>query len=592
MIRGINDMKLRTKLVLSFIFAAFVPVLIVGVFLTGELQNMALDNALEQTANNVDRVKKRTGEVINVSYDISYRMSNDSRLETLANRHYESVYEVVKAYKDYPDIKDYIRLYKDISNIRLYVNNRTLLNNWEFLQPTKATIDSDWYQRALTSSGLAAWYYMKDERDNRYYLSLVRKIDFLTQHTSGVLVINVSSDKLNGILSQEPFETMIVDGNDRIVAANRPGRIGSTLASISYDPKVIAAKSGSFKALVDGKSSQIQIEPLVPESSLNDLRIISVFSYDDIMKEPNRIIRLALTVILVSLAVAIMLVYGFSAMLSKRMMRLSKYMTKVGTGNLDVALEIDGKDEIGQLSRQFNGMVASINGLIVELQDSNRQKVELQSRQNEIKFKMMASQINPHFLFNALESIRMKAHLKGERDISNVVRLLGKMMRKNLEAGSRTVLLRHEIDLVRCYLDIQKFRYEDRLRYELRIDPDVQDVPILPLIVQPLVENAVIHGLENREAGGCVRITAAAGGGRIEIEVADDGEGMPREKLDALNRSLDETEEREGNRIGLRNVHMRLKLMYGQDCGLRIRSEAGVGTSVHFSIPMEAKDDV
>ncbi|WP_379224716.1 sensor histidine kinase [Paenibacillus sp. GCM10023250] len=588
-------MKLRTKLVLSFIFVAFVPVLIVGAFLTGELQNMALDNALEQTANNVERVKKRTGEVINVSYDISYRMSNDSRLETLANRHYESVYEVVKAYKEYPDIKDYIRLYKDISNIRLYVNNRTLLNNWEFLQPTQATVASDWYQRALTSSGLAAWYYMKDERDNRYYLSLVRKIDFLTEHTSGVLVINVSSDKLSGILSQEPFETMIVDGNNRIVAANRPGRIGSTLASISYDPKVIAAKSGSFKALVDGKSSQIQIEPLVPESSLNDLRIISVFSFDDIMKEPNRIIKLALTVILVSLAVAIMLVYGFSAMLSKRMMRLSKHIAKVGTGNLDVALEIDGKDEIGQLSRQFNGMVASINGLIVELQDSNRQKVELQSRQNEIKFKMMASQINPHFLFNALESIRMKAHLKGERDISNVVRLLGKMMRKNLEAGSRTVLLRHEIDLVRCYLDIQKFRYEDRMRYELRIDPGVQDVPILPLIIQPLVENAVIHGLENREAGGSVRITAAPSDGRanrIDIEVADDGAGMPREKLEALNRSLDETEEREGHRIGLRNVHMRLKLMYGQDCGLRIQSEAGVGTSVHFSIPMEANNDV
>ncbi|NBD26948.1 HAMP domain-containing protein [Paenibacillus sp. T1] len=586
MIRGINDLKLRTKLVLSFIFVAFVPVLIVGAFLTGELKNMALKNALEQTANNVERVKKRTGEVINVSYDISYRMSNDSRLETLANRHYESVYEVVKAYKEYPDIKDYIRLYKDISNIRLYVNNQTLLNNWEFLQPTRSIIQSDWYQSALNSSGLAAWYYMPDERDRRYYLSLVRKIDFLTQHTSGVLVINVSSDKLNAILSQETFETMIVDGNNRIVAANRPGRIGSTLASLSYDPKVIAAKNGSFQASVNGKSSQIQIEPLVPESSMNALRIISVFSIDGIMKEPNRIIKLALTVIVVSLAVAIMLIYGFSAVLSKRMMRLSKYIAKVGTGNLDVALEIDGKDEIGQLSRQFNGMVSSINGLIVELQDSNRQKVELQSRQNEIKFKMMASQINPHFLFNALESVRMKAHLKGEREISNVVKLIGKMMRKNLEAGSRTVLLSHEIDMVRCYLDIQKFRYEDRLAYELQIDPDAEQVQILPLIIQPIAENAVIHGLENREAGGRVRIAAFVRNGKVHIEVADNGEGMPRAKLTELYRSMDETEEREGNRIGLRNVHMRLKLMYGPGCGLQIWSEPGVGTTVQFTIPM------
>ncbi|WP_219838219.1 sensor histidine kinase [Paenibacillus sp. R14(2021)] len=586
LIRGINDLKLRTKLVLSFIFVAFVPVIMVGAFLTSELRNMALHNALEQTASNVERVKKRTAEVINVSTDISYRMSNDSRLDLLANRQYESVIEVVRAYKEYPDIKDYIRLYKDIANIRLYVNNQTLLNNWEFLQPSPEIIASEWYQTALKSSGLTAWYYMEDERDHTNYLSLVRKIDFLTQHTNGVLVINVNADKLNAILSQESFETLIVDGNDNIVAANRPHLEGKSLAGISFDPNVIDKQSGSYQAVVDGNSSQIQIEPLIPDSSLNGIRIISVFSIASIVKEANGIITLALTVILISLAVAIALIYAFSALLSKRMLRLSKQITKVATGNLDVSMDIDGRDEIGQLSRQFNSMVASINELLAEVQDTNKQKVELQSKQNEIKFKMMASQINPHFLFNALESIRMKAHLNGEREISNVVRLLGKMMRKTLEVGSRTVLLRHEIDMVRCYLDIQKFRYEDRMQYELLVDPEIEQVPILPLIIQPIVENAVIHGLENREAGGRVRITASLVGRQIQIEVADNGDGMPAEKLTFLYQSIEEAEEREGNRIGLRNVHMRLKLMYGQEYGLRIWSEPGFGTKVQFMIPM------
>ncbi|WP_178075124.1 sensor histidine kinase [Paenibacillus albus] len=583
--RFMNDLKLRTKLILSCIVVVFVPVMIVGVFLTSELRHMALQNAQEQTVTNVDRVKKRTSEVINVSTDIAYRMTFDSRLEGLANNQYETVYDVVKAYRDYPDIKDYIRLYKEISNIRLYVHNTTLLNNWELIQPSETVIQSSWYQKALASSGLIGWYYIPDERDNRKYLSLVRKIDFINRHTSGVLVINVNGHMLDSILGQESFDTMLIDNENHIVSANRPGRVGKTLADINFDPQVINKQFGSFQAVVDGRSSQILIEPLIPTSSLNGLRIVSVFSIESIVKDANQIIILALTVIAISLVVAIGLIYGFATMLSKRMFRLSKYITKVATGNLDVALEIDGKDEIGQLSRQFNSMVASINELIVEVQESHEQNAQIQSRQNEIKFKMMASQINPHFLFNALESIRMKAHLKGEKEISNVVRLLGKMMRKNLEAGNRTVVLRQEIEMVRCYLDIQKFRYEDRLRYELRIDEAAEQVPILPLIIQPLVENAVIHGLENREEGGIVRVIAELVGGMLHVEVIDNGEGMTRERLQALNQTFDDQDDADGSRIGLRNVHMRLKLLYGSESGLVIWSEPGIGTRVQFTIP-------
>ncbi|MFC5649094.1 sensor histidine kinase [Paenibacillus solisilvae] len=586
LIRVINDLKLRTKLVLSFIVVVFIPVMIVGGFLTIQLRHMALDNALEQTATNVDRVKKRTAEVINVSYDISYRLSNDSRLETVANRQYESVYDVVKAYQDYPDIKEYMRLYKEVSNIRLYISNKTLLDNWEFIQPSQKVLNSSWYKRAQSSNGLIGWSYIEDERDHQTYLSLVRKIDFINQHRSGVLVINVNPRVLNSILGQESFETMIIDEENHIVSANRPDRIGKTLADIHFDPNIINKKSGSFQAVLDGESSRIQIESLVAEPNLKGIRIVSIFSIQGIVKGANHIILLAATVIMISFAVAVILIYGFSTMLSKRMLRLSKHITKVATGHLDIVLEIDGKDEIGQLSRQFNSMVVSIKELIIEVKDSNQQKVQLESRQNEIKFKMMASQINPHFLFNALESIRMKAHLKGQSEISKVVRLLGKMMRKNLEAGSRTVPLWNEIDMVRCYLEIQKFRYEDRLSYELLIDPQAEQLPFLPLIIQPLVENAVIHGLENREAGGLVQIKVKLIESFVQVEVIDNGEGMTMERMNELNQSLEEKEDDEQNRIGLRNVHLRLKLSYGSEYGLHIWSEPGTGTKVQFMIPV------
>ncbi|QYR23248.1 sensor histidine kinase [Paenibacillus sp. sptzw28] len=586
LIRGINDLKLRTKLIISFIVVVFVPVMIVGVILTGELRSKALDNALEQNAANVDRVKKRTAEVINSAYDISYLLSNDGRLASLASRQYDTIYDVVKAYKEYPDIKEYINLYKEISNIRVYLNNQTLLNNWEFIQTEEEIVNTTWYRKAMDSGGLIGWNYIVDERDNIKYLSLIRKINFGSQLNSGVLVINVNSQMLHSILDQETFETMIVDENNNIISANRPGRVGKTLANIEFDQSVIDKQNGTYEAVLNGQSSKIMIEPLIPVSSHNGLRVISVFSIESIVKDANQIIIRALTVISISLIVALILIYWFSTLLTKRMLRLSKHISKVATGNLDIALEIDGKDEIGQLSRQFNSMVASINGLLIEVQESNQQKAQLVSKQNEIKFKMMASQINPHFLFNALESIRMKAHMKGEKEISNVVKLLGKMMRKNLEAGSRTVTLQNEIDIVRCYLEIQKFRYESRLEYELLIDPNAEQVHVLPLIIQPIVENAVIHGLENTEEGGMVSIKVDLIDTMVQIEVTDNGSGMTAEKLESLYQSLEDQEDGEHNRIGLRNVHMRLQLSYGGDHGLHIMSEPGVGTKVRFSIPI------
>jgi len=585
MLRYLNDIKLQHKLMLTFIAIVLVPVMIVGLFLTNELREMALGNALKQNALNVDRVLKRTAEVVNVSYDISYRLSYDNRLKELANRQYETVYEVVSAYRGYPDFREYARLYKEISDIRFYIDNKTLLNNWEFIQPDAQTLRQPWYEQALANNGLIAWNYILDERDQTPRFSLIRKVDFRENNVDGVLVINVNTGLLQSILGQEAFETMLVDDQDAIIAANRPGRTGRNLADIQFDAAVMHEASGSFDAVVDGEASKILIEQLVPQSSSNGIRVISVFSVDSIVKDANRINNVALTVIGISMVIAIILIYMFSALIANRLRRLSKHINKVATGNFETSMAIDGKDEIGQLSRQFNSMVVSIDELMVEVKESNRQRNDLELRQNEIKFKMLASQINPHFLFNTLESIRMKAHLSGQAGIARVVKMLGRMMRANLEAGKRTVLLRDELDIARSYLEIQQFRHEERLTYEVRSDDDIGDVQVPPLIIQPLVENAVIHGLERLEGGGMVSVNACRDGADVVISVEDNGAGIEPERLESIRRSMEDREEEDGHRIGIRNVHQRLLLAYGAGYGLTITSEPGRGTQIRLRVP-------
>ena len=199
---------------------------------------------------------------------------------------------------------------------------------------------------------------------------------------------------------------------------------------------------------------------------------------------------------------------------------------------------------------------------------------------------MLASQINPHFLFNTLETIRMQAHCKGEKEIAHVTKLLARIMRRNLETGNELVKLGAEIELVNDYLDIERFRYGDKIHYNINYqDDDVADYMVLPLLIQPVVENAIVHGLESKQGEGSVNIEIYKDGGLLKIIVQDDGVGMSEGELNKVLSALNEIDDMPGYRIGLRNVHQRIKLFYGENYGLKIYSEVGKGTRVEILLP-------
>ncbi|MDQ8737323.1 sensor histidine kinase [Paenibacillus sp. LHD-38] len=582
-----NNIRIKNKLIFSFILVVFVPVLIVGIFLTVAFRQNVLDQATQQITNNVERIKKQTLDIIRMPIEISDKLLVDSRLTNVVNTQYSSTFDVVKAFWDYRDFRDYIHLYSEIYNIRFYTTNMTILDNWEFLKLTESTKEQSWYKSAMEQDGIH-WAYIADEtKDNRHYLSLIRKITFPTYRTSGVLVIGVNQDELNAMISQEPFDTMIIDDNGYMIAAKNPKWVGKNIDELDFASQLTDKAEGTYEFKYDGKPSKIVIEDLLPESSHNGLKIVSVFTIDSIVSGANRISLLGFGIIMLSLVIAFVLIYIFSTILAKRMLVLNKDLNKVAMGDLNVISHVTGNDEIGILSKQFNNMVVSIRGLMDEVTESHKQQAQLQLRQKEIKLKMMASQINPHFLFNALESIRMKAHIKGETEISSIVRMLGKMIRRNLEIGTRKIALKEELEIVRCYLEIQKFRYgNDRLTFHIDVDPSGQEIEIPPLIIQPLIENAVVHGLENIAEGGFVSVTAKVSDRMLRVEVSDNGVGISEDKINQINTALYDMEEEEEYRIGLRNVHQRLVMTYGDGNGLTLRSEPGAGTRITFEIPI------
>ncbi|WP_055107317.1 sensor histidine kinase [Paenibacillus ihumii] len=586
MVRLLNDLKLKHKLLITYIVVVMLPVLIVGGAVTGHFRQQAMERAIEQTTNDVKKIKTQLENMLRVPTDLSNTFMFDKTLERMATTQYPSVFELTKAYLSYDDFKEYVQLYRGISAIRFYYDNPTLINNLELIPLEEATRSALWYQRAMETKSIG-WFYVADGDDfPARKLSLVRQIPFPEHRSSGVLMIVLNQEELNRMLGQEQFETLIFDEQGYIVAGKNPNLVGKTIHQLDYGIDLHQQPSGAHKMEMQGEPSYVVVEDLIPESSMNGLKIVSVFATKAIVKDANQVSLLGLLFILLVLLIALLFVYIVSFLMTNRLLRLSRHFNRLALGDLAVVSSVDGNDEIGQLSRQFNYMVESINLLMNQVVEKTEQNNALEIAQREIKLKMLASQINPHFLFNSLESIRMNAHMRGEKEIANVVRLLGKLMRKNLEVGRDQIMLKEELEMVRSYLEIQKFRYEDRLEYELVIDRKLEGIFMPPLIIQPLVENAVVHGVENKEGGVHVKLLIQAADDYAEISIQDDGMGMTLERLEEVRRSMAGAHAAVDNRIGLGNVQQRLVMTFGEQHGLKISSEYGKGTEITFTIPL------
>ncbi|HIW34765.1 MAG TPA: sensor histidine kinase [Candidatus Paenibacillus intestinavium] len=584
----LDNVRIKQKIFISFIVVAFVPIIIVGVYLTSQFRQHVLDQATEQSNKNVERIKLQLESTIQRPIDISGILMSDANLSNVINTQYENSYEVFKAVQGYNDFREYLKLYNEIENIKFYTSNNTLLDNWEFIRLTDQISESSWYNYT-THSGHIYWGFITDEtKKHQAYLSLIRKVEFPLYRTNGVLVMTISPEVLNNIVRQETFDTFIIDSSDTIVAAKDNWLVGQKISALDFASERINWGVGQYEMRVDGQPSKIIVEELLPQYSQNSLRIMSIFKIDSIVSGANRISHQGLTVMLISIVISMILIYATSSLLSKRIMALNRHMNKVGTGDLSVNSDISGNDEIGLLSRQFNNMVSNIRMLMDRVRDSENQKSQLELRQREIKLKMMASQINPHFLFNALESIRMNAHMKGEKELASIVRMLGRMIRKNLEVGMGSISMEDELEVIRCYLEIQKFRFgSERLAFTFDVAESALEQKIPPLLIQPIVENAVVHGLDQVVVDGNINISIQYNAPLLRVVITDNGQGMNIDRLQQVMRAISEPEEESGSRIGLRNVHQRLVMTYGVGAGLHIDSKPDEGTSVSFAINME-----
>ena len=590
MFENFNNIKIGTKLFLSYLLIVFLPLLLVGVLLISNMTKMAVENAIREASVNVDRAYTRINEVMKILMDVSYKLQMDKNLETLLFTDYKSNQEFFESHYQYMEFNSLINLYSsEIKEIKIYSENDTLFETGQFLKVTPEVQNSEWYKKVQEAGSRICWQYLFDKNKNGYFLCLTRllKANLFPIRDMGTLVISINSDYLYSLMKSEPYDIFFCDDRGNIIAAKDRDMMGR---NIQESPIADIQDKDDDIWQIDylGNPSRAIVKTFEPGIYNGKFKIISIVPVSHIKKQAYDAAFLGIVIILSSLLLALLLIVVFTKAIGTRIRRLSQDMHIVAAGNFDIKPSVSGDDEIGRLARDLGTMVGGIKKLIDENNQINIQKNQLAIKQREIKLKLLANQINPHFLFNALETIRMNAHRKGDEEIAEVVMLLGKIMRKTMEASNELIPLESEMDLVKSYLKIQKFRYQDRINYDIYYEnEEFRNCKVLSMTIQPIVENAIVHGLEYKQGEGNISIGIVQKDGFLVITVEDNGEGMSKERLREVYQSLNETEDVPGKRIGLKNVHQRIKLFYGDEYGLKIYSEKDRGTRVEMVIPAD-----
>jgi HAMP domain-containing protein len=315
--------------------------------------------------------------------------------------------------------------------------------------------------------------------------------------------------------------------------------------------------------------------------------------YRSIIERSGEVIKLGMWLLLLITFVLILITYWFSLGITRPVLKLTQAANELSNGKFDVEIKVETNDEIAFLARTFDRMRNNINNLISEIKNKAQLERELQENKillQESQFRSLQSQINPHFLFNTLNTLSKKAYLEGSEETSDLLVSVAGLLRYNLKQIDRSVTLYEEVAVLKQYMDIQKARFTERLKLYLDVDEDCLSVRIPALTLQPIIENAVIHAIEPREEGGIIWFRVKDGEDMITIEIEDDGKGMDKKKIQQI---LEEnTMEMEGHStgIGFSNVVKRLRLFYGYDHVIDIFSDKGNGTKVVLYIQKEGVD--
>lgn len=506
-----------------------------------------------------------------------------------------SVQEQDTLYEMKQFLQGFTTLYPEIAGILIVNEKGDYISNEMYARSTRSLTEEDWYTQAAQHAGIFTVLGQPSHRNVtthvRYkdseIVSVVRSVtDSETGHVLGVIMIDLKlravSQAARDVTLGKSGYVMVTDAKGRSVYMPDMPLI-ERIPSQWFGPE----DSGMFTREAGGRELLFMFQA----SEFTGWRTVGVFPARESTLEVRQIQFYVVCFVFIVCLFGLTASLRLSSSIAQPIFRLMSYMRKAETGDLTVRQWSERGDEIGMLGRSFNRMLEQIRRLMLlsELRERQKRDAELRSLQEHIK---------PHFLYNTLDTIHWMARKNGADDVSDMVGALSKLFRLGLSKGDDFIPLRSEVEHITSYMQIQQTRYRDRLRWELNVPDELKDLFVLKLMLQPVVENAIYHGIKARRGPGTICVEAKAENGKLLLTVRDNGAGMTAERLcelrEWLERPLEAMEGRQkqkgvrtnGRSYGMLNVQARIRLSFGEEYGITLDSKEGTGTCVTITHPL------
>lgn len=585
----IRDSKIFFKLIVFTILISALPLLLISIILNSKMEKI-IENELsvsyEQLVDQyVSSINYKTDIYQTLNDNVS---SNINIVDLLAHQDKETsmeAYDLGKKISKEVGLLLGARNIKELYNIMIYSFDEKNPIYGPKISNIEAIKDEKWFENNMKKNKVSDFFLYKVPGINYDILSFTKVIvdssDANYGKKLGLIKLDVKTSSFFGTTMNynkgQDANIYIIKGDKVMYSGD-----GSSLPRISK--AVLKNMLDNDNGMEYTKISGEKVIIVYKNISLTGLKAVFIYHYGEIEKKASdirlTIIYFAIITILVILCFTIM----FSRKFSERIKILVNKMEKVENGDMEITEKIYGNDEIGMVDKHFNKMVGKLQYLI-----NNNYIQQLEKREAELN--ALQLQINPHFLYNTLEIINSIAAVKNCYEICEISQKLGEMFRYSINTNkSEFITLEKELKHIENYIFIQKYRFKDKFEVFFSMEPEVLKCRVLRFILQPIVENAILHGFKNNEKHGCIEIAASVENNQLIIKIEDDGNGISEEQVEDLNNYINRRNENltmdYERSIGIKNVNMRIKLACGDEYGILISSKINVGTQVVFMLPL------
>lgn len=596
--------NIRTSILVSFSVLIICALLIFTVFSMNYTEDAVIENSQDYAMQLVEQVNGNLDSYIEYMENIAYMITRNQDAETFlkedSERDTESAARSDEAKKRLKEqFQTILDSRPDISNVGILGENRKFLINRgeDELNLYVNYQELDWYHRSIgeyeqyqngRKAVISASHVQNVIKDAYPWVVTLSApiVENGTGNALGVFFADLNYSSIDSLgknisLGNRGY-VFIVDDDANIIYHPQQQLLYSGVKTERIE-EVLETDAGSF-VIQEKDDSKVYT---FRRSEKTGWTVVGVSYLSELMKNRDEIQNVYYVSALVLFVAAILLASLISREISKPLRQLQQSMKEVEKGHFDRAeVKIDAENEIADLGMSFNLMKQRI----LELMEANVQE-QRQKRKSELN--ALQSQINPHFLYNTLDSIIWMAESGQNQEVVLMTSSLARLLRQSISNEDEIVTVEREIGYTRSYLTIQKMRYKDQLEFEINVQPEALHMPIVKLVVQPLVENAIYHGIKYAQDKGLLTIDVRIVRQKLIITIADNGPGMEPEILEHILEKHEDNGKR--GRVGVYNVHNRLQLYYGPEYGLFYRSRMGIGTTVSITIPnpewKEAEDE-